>query len=71
MQEIKGGKLFGYVESDLKVPGNLKAYFADFPPIFVNTVVCRNDIGDLMKEFEEKKDYVTINKNAHIRLPSK
>ena len=55
MQEIKSGRLFGYDQCDLKVPEHLKAYFANFPPIFKNTVVGTNDIGDLMKEFAEKE----------------
>ena len=55
MQEIKSRRLFGYVQCDLKVPEHLKAYFANFPPIFKNTVVSRNDIGDLMKEYAEKE----------------
>ena len=46
MQKIKSGKLFGYVQCDLKVPEHLKAYIANFPPIFKNTVVSRNYIGD-------------------------
>ena len=55
MQEKKNRKLFGYVQCDLKVPEHMKAYFANFPPIFKNTVVSRNDIGDLMKEYAEKE----------------
>ena len=51
----KSRRLFGYVQCDLKVPEHLKAYFTNFPPIFKNTVVSRNDIGDLMKEYAEKK----------------
>ena len=39
VQEIKIRKLFGYVQCDLKVPEHLKAYFANFPPIFEKTVV--------------------------------
>ena len=54
-QEIKDGILFSYVQSDLKVPQHLKAYYANFPPIFKKTVVSRNDIGDLMKEYAEKE----------------
>ena len=54
MQDIKSRRLFGYVQCDLKVPEHLKAYFTNFPPIFKNTVVSRNDIGDLMKEYAEK-----------------
>ena len=55
MQEIKCQKLFGYVQCDLKVPEHLKAYIANFPPIFKITVVSRNDIRDLMKEYAEKQ----------------
>ena len=50
MQETRSGKLFGYDQCDLKLPEHLKAYFANFPPVFRNTVVSRNDIGDLMEE---------------------
>ena len=53
--EIKSRRLFGYVQCDLKVPEHLKAYFANFRPIFKNTVVVRNDIGDLMKENAKKE----------------
>ena len=55
MQEIKSRRLFGYVRCDVKVPEHLNAYFADFPAIFKNTVVSRNDIGDLMKKNAEKE----------------
>ena len=55
MQEVKSRKLFGYIQFDLKVPENLKAYFENFLPIFKNFVVSRNDIGDLMKAYAEKE----------------
>ena len=55
MQDFKSRKLFDYVQCDLKVPENLKAYFANFHPNSKNTVVSRNDIGDLMKEYAEKE----------------
>ena len=55
MQEIRSRRLFGYVQCDLKVPENLNAYFANFPPNFKNTIVSRNDIGDLMKEYAERE----------------
>ena len=55
MQEIKSRRLFGYVQCYLKVLEHLKAYFANFPPIFKNTDVSRNDIGYLMKEYAEKE----------------
>ena len=55
LQEIRSGRLFGYLQCDLNVPEHLKAYFPSFPPIFKNTVVSRNDIGYLMKEYAEKE----------------
>ena len=45
MQEIESGKLFGYVQCDLKFPEPLRACFANFPPIFEITVVSRIDVG--------------------------
>ena len=54
-REIKSGRLFGNVQYDLKVPEHLKAHFPNFPPTFKNTVVIRNDIGDLVKKYAEKK----------------
>ena len=59
MQEIKSRRLFGHFQCDLKVPEHLKAYFANFPPTFKNTVVSRNDIGDLMEEYAEKEGIIT------------
>ena len=66
MQEIKIGRLFGYVHGDLKVPEHLQAYFANFPPIFKNTVVSRNDIGDLMREYAEKEGMMSQPKRMLI-----
>ena len=55
MQEIKSRRLFGYVQCDRKVLEHLKAYLANFLPIFKNTDVSKSDIGDLMKEYAEKE----------------
>ena len=55
MQETESGRLFGFVQCHLGVHEHLKAYFANFPPIFKNTVVSGNDIGDLMEEYAEKE----------------
>ena len=59
MQEIRSRKLFGYVQCDLKVPEHLKAYFANFSPIFKNTVVSKNAIGDLMKKYAGKEGIIS------------
>ena len=55
LEETKKGNLFGYVQCDIEVPENLRANFANFPPIFRNTLVSKNDIGDLMKTYAEEE----------------
>ena len=55
LKEIKEGKLFGYVQCDIEVPENLRANFANFPPIFKSTLVSKSDIGDLMKNYAEEE----------------
>ena len=54
LEEIRSGKLFGYVQCDIEVPEELKEKFANFPPIFKNTNVGRHGIGLLMKDYAEK-----------------
>ena len=55
LEEIMKEKLFGYVQCDIEVPENLRANFANFPPIFKNTLVSKSDIGDLMKNYAEEE----------------
>ena len=55
LEEIKNGKLFGYVQCDNEVPENLRSNFNNFPPIFKNTLVSKNNIGDVMKNYAEEK----------------
>ena len=52
---IKDGSLFGLVECDIRVPDTLLQDFAEMPPIFKNTEISRNDIGDHMKAYAEKE----------------
>ena len=49
--------MYGYVQCDIEVPEELKRKFANFPPIFKNTNVCRHDNGLLMKDYAEKKGF--------------
>ena len=56
LQRIINGPLFGYVQRDIEVRGNLRSYFSNFPPVFKNTVVCGEDIGTLMREYAEKEN---------------
>ena len=52
---INKRNLFGYVHRDIEVPENLKTNFVNFPPIFMNTLVSKNDIGDLIKTYAEEE----------------
>ena len=56
MHEIIDGRLFGYVQCDFEVPEQLRDYLSNFPPIIKITVVKRNDIGNLMKQYAEKEN---------------
>ena len=51
---VKKGILIGYVQCDIEIPENSRVNFANFPPIFKNTLVSKNDIGDLMKTYAEE-----------------
>ena len=55
LEEIKKGKLFGYVQCDIQVPEKMRANFANFPQIIRNTLVSKSDIGDLMKNYAEEE----------------
>ena len=56
MEGIKKRNLFDYLQCDIEVPKNLKANFANFFPIFKNTLVSKNDFGDLMKTHAEEEE---------------
>ena len=56
LQGIIDGRLFGYVQSDIEVPEHLRNYFSNFLPIFKITVVSKDDIGNLMKQYAEKEN---------------
>ena len=55
LEQIRSGKLFGYVQCDIEVPEELKMNFANFPHIFKNTNVGRHDIRLLMKDYAQKE----------------
>ena len=55
MQGIINGRHFRYVQSDIEVPDRLRDFFSNFPPIFINTVLSRDDIGNLRKQLAEKE----------------
>ena len=51
LASIEEDKIFGAVEVDIHVPDNLKAHFEEMTPIFKNTIVRQDDIGEYMQEF--------------------
>ena len=55
LEQIRSGKLFGYVQCDIEVPEELKKKVNNFPPIFKNTNVGQHDIGSLIKDYAEKE----------------
>ena len=54
LTRILEDKLFGYVQCDLEVPEELCERFANFPPIFKNCDVGRENIDNFMLEYAEK-----------------
>ena len=43
------------MQCDIEVPENLRSNFANFPPIFKNTLVSKSDFGELMKNYAEEE----------------
>ena len=55
LEQIRSGKVFGYVQCDIEVSEELKKNFVNFPPIFEDTNVGQHDTGLLMKDNAEKE----------------
>ena len=56
MPGIIDGRVFGYVQCDIEVPQHLRDYFYNSPPIFKSTLVSRDDLGNVMKQYAEKEN---------------
>ena len=54
LKGVQSGELFGFVLANIYTPNHLKQFFNEFPPIFKNAMVGREDVGELMKEFVEE-----------------
>ena len=55
LEEIKSGKLLGYVQCNIEVPNKLKLHFANFLPLIKNTLVARKYISEVMKQYAEEE----------------
>ena len=58
IERIKDGSFFGLVECDIVVPEHLKDKFSEMSPIFKNTVVGREQLGEEMHKLAEKTGYL-------------
>ena len=58
LSEVRNERLFGCVEVDIRVPEHLKENFSEMCPIFKNTNISREDIGDFMKAYAEEHNIV-------------
>ena len=65
---VQNGTLFGLVYVDIRTPDHLKDRFAELPPIFKNTEVSREDIGDFMKAYAERTE--TLKKPTRLLISS-
>ena len=54
LSEVRHERLFGCVEVDIRVPDHLKEKFSEMCPIFKNTEISRDDIGEFMKAYAEE-----------------
>lgn len=56
LPRIRSGELFGFAEVDIHVPEKHWNRFIEFPPIFRNTVIEEENIGDYMRTLRKKLD---------------
>jgi len=56
LQAVLDDNLFGVIECDIHIPENLKETFSEMCPIFKNTEISRNDLGEYMKQFAEENE---------------
>ncbi|KAJ8020623.1 hypothetical protein HOLleu_40261 [Holothuria leucospilota] len=59
VQAIRDDQIFGAIECDIHVPDELKPTFAEMCPIFKNTNISIDDIGEHMKNFALERKIMT------------
>ena len=69
---VKNDTLFGFVECDIHVPESLREYFKEMCPIFKNTEIRREDIGEFMKSYARRKQHhETTSAESHWKYDRK
>ena len=66
LREVRQDRLFGCVEVDIRVPEHLKEKFSEMCPIFKNTNISREDIGDFMKAYAEEHNIMAQPRRSWI-----
>lgn len=69
VDDIRSGKLFGFLECDIKTPDHLKDHFAEMPPIFKNIIIDpskRELIGDYMFQYNESRGDMKSKKSRKL-----
>ena len=51
LDHVRNGNIFGTIEVDIMVPDGLKERFQEMPPVFKNTTISGDDIGDYMRDY--------------------
>ena len=68
LARIEEDNLFGYVQCDLEVPGELRERFASFPSIFKNFDVGRENIGKSCWNTLKKSVITKSTTNVNFKL---
>ena len=66
LERIKKRSLCVHVQCDIEVPEKLRINFANFPPIFKNTLVSENKIVDLMKTYAKEEGIMSQSRKMLI-----
>ena len=70
IEKIKRGELIGVVECSLEVTEEMYPYFEEFPQIFKNCEIGRDEIGEHMKEFAERNKLLHRPEKSWLPLSS-
>lgn len=60
LDKIESGEMAGFLVASAVVPTNLRAYFADFPPLFKKVEFHRGNVSPVMQKYVEKHDMLKI-----------
>ena len=56
---VRAGTVFGMIECEIRVPEDLREYFAEVQPEFKNIRLMREDLGPIMRRYAETHNIMT------------